>query len=126
MVQVEVLLAQLLGVSSSGKTSVSKTDDRRSIRRTPAEMKRYLLFAGDNYYPCGGWNDFEGSFDTKEEIKIEERFYQIWERKHFPEGKSGDKAYEKQLQPRVCGYTVNGKECDWYHVIDTENICFET
>ncbi len=29
-------------------------------------MKRYLLFAGDTYYPSGGWQDFIGSFDTKE------------------------------------------------------------
>lgn len=30
-------------------------------------MKRYALFAGHNYYPCGGWDDFKGSFDTPEE-----------------------------------------------------------
>lgn len=30
-------------------------------------MKRYLLFAGDHYYPSGGWNDFVGSFDTARE-----------------------------------------------------------
>ena len=26
-------------------------------------MKRYLLFAGDIYYPSGGWDDFKDSFD---------------------------------------------------------------
>ena len=26
----------------------------------------YLLFAGDNYYPCGGWDDYKGSFATEE------------------------------------------------------------
>jgi hypothetical protein len=35
---------------------------------------RYLLFAGCQYYPSGGWDDFKGSFDTideaKEQIKI--------------------------------------------------------
>ena len=30
-------------------------------------MKRYLLFAGDTYYPAGGWRDFLGHFDTEEE-----------------------------------------------------------
>jgi hypothetical protein len=30
-------------------------------------MKRYLLFAGDQYYPSGGWRDFRGSFATSEE-----------------------------------------------------------
>ena len=29
-------------------------------------MKRYLLFSYDGYYPDGGWNDFNGSFDTPE------------------------------------------------------------
>jgi hypothetical protein len=27
-------------------------------------MKRFLLFAGDTYYPGGGWQDFKKSFDT--------------------------------------------------------------
>ena len=30
-------------------------------------MKRYLSFAGANYYPEGGWDDFVGSFDTPQE-----------------------------------------------------------
>ena len=30
-------------------------------------MKRYMLFAGWNYYPNGGWLDFGGSFETVEE-----------------------------------------------------------
>jgi hypothetical protein len=30
-------------------------------------MKRYALFAGDTYYPSGGWYDFRGSFDSFEE-----------------------------------------------------------
>lgn len=29
-------------------------------------MKRFLAFAGDNYYPSGGWNDFLGDADTAE------------------------------------------------------------
>jgi hypothetical protein len=32
-------------------------------------MKRYLLFAGAQYYPCGGWDDLEGDFDTLEEAR---------------------------------------------------------
>jgi len=24
-----------------------------------------LLFAGDNYYPVGGWNDFRGQFQSE-------------------------------------------------------------
>lgn len=32
-------------------------------------MKKYLLFAGDYYYPAGGFNDFIGSFDSIDEAK---------------------------------------------------------
>lgn len=28
--------------------------------------KRYLLFAGETYYACGGWKDFKDSFDAEE------------------------------------------------------------
>lgn len=27
-------------------------------------MKRFLIFSGLTYYPCGGFQDFKGSFDT--------------------------------------------------------------
>lgn len=29
-------------------------------------MRRFLLFAGDNYYPGGGWSDFIGDYDNTE------------------------------------------------------------
>lgn len=29
----------------------------------------FALFAGDVYYPSGGWNDFRGTFDTIEAAK---------------------------------------------------------
>ena len=29
-------------------------------------MKRYWLFAGEEYYPLGGMKDFRGSFETDE------------------------------------------------------------
>lgn len=32
-------------------------------------MKRYAVFSGENYYPCGGWSDFQGTFDTIEEAR---------------------------------------------------------
>jgi viroplasmin and RNaseH domain-containing protein len=32
-------------------------------------MNRFLLFAGYDYYPAGGWGDFKGSFDSKEEAE---------------------------------------------------------
>ena len=30
-------------------------------------MKKYLAFAGSNYYPVGGMNDFIGSFEILED-----------------------------------------------------------
>jgi hypothetical protein len=32
-------------------------------------MKQFLLFAGYNYYPTGGWYDFQGSYATLEEAR---------------------------------------------------------
>lgn len=32
-------------------------------------MNRYLLFAGDNQYPQGGWGDFIGAYISKEEAR---------------------------------------------------------
>jgi hypothetical protein len=34
-------------------------------------MKRYLVFAGSVYYPCGGWQDFVGFYATLEEARAE-------------------------------------------------------
>jgi hypothetical protein len=32
-------------------------------------MKRYLVFAWDDYYPAGGWGDFVGAFDDLDAAK---------------------------------------------------------
>lgn len=32
-------------------------------------MKRYVVFAGDNFYPEGGWFDHRGSFDSEADAK---------------------------------------------------------
>ncbi len=32
-------------------------------------MKQFLLFAGDQYYPSGGWSDFQGDFDSVDAAK---------------------------------------------------------
>lgn len=32
-------------------------------------MKRYFLFAGENYYPSGGFGDFRKDADNIEELK---------------------------------------------------------
>lgn len=33
------------------------------------KIKRYVLFAYDNYYPVGGWNDYKDSFNEISEAK---------------------------------------------------------
>lgn len=30
-------------------------------------MKAFIVFAGSTYYPSGGWSDFSGTFDTRDE-----------------------------------------------------------
>ncbi len=32
-------------------------------------MKRYLLFCFDDFYPCGGWNDFREAFSTPQDAE---------------------------------------------------------
>lgn len=32
-------------------------------------MNRYFVFAGERYYPSGGWNDFVNSFSSLEVAK---------------------------------------------------------
>ncbi len=32
-------------------------------------MKRYLIFAGASYYPCGGWKDLVADSDNLETAK---------------------------------------------------------
>lgn len=29
----------------------------------------FMLFAGDHYYPRGGWNDYHGEFPTLEDAR---------------------------------------------------------
>ena len=44
------------------------------------KLKRYLLFAGDYYYPSGGMNDFVDSFDSIEEAvaQHDKNFIDSW------------------------------------------------
>ena len=38
-------------------------------------MIRYLVFAGPDYYPAGGWHDFVGAFATFEEADAKATAY---------------------------------------------------
>lgn len=41
-------------------------------------MEKYLLFAGFEYYPSGGWGDYQGSFATLEEA-VQKSLSQEWD-----------------------------------------------
>jgi len=62
-------------------------------------MKRYLLFAGDHYYPSGGWRDFQGSFDTGTEAVEEAQ-----------KGKNYSESARRKYEIRPW---------DWWQVIDS-------
>jgi hypothetical protein len=52
---------------------------------------RYALFAGDNYYPCGGLRDLKGRFETLEDARV-----------------------------YVTTHLSYGEFYDWWHIVDTE------
>jgi hypothetical protein len=43
--------------------------------------EKWLLFSGSNYYPYGGWEDFQGDFDSREQAKE-------WLNENFPDADS--------------------------------------
>ena len=45
---------------TSHMEAIEKHHDRKMLF---AKVKRYLVFAGYDYYPSGGWNDYVASFD---------------------------------------------------------------
>ena len=46
---------------SAGDRAIKSRKGKRKVEGY--QLKRYLVFAGDNYYPAGGWQDFIGDFD---------------------------------------------------------------
>ena len=42
-------------------------------------MRRFLLFAGMQYYPFGGWSDFRGAYDTLIEALSAQRSGDWWQ-----------------------------------------------
>lgn len=70
-------------------------------------MKRYLLFAGDNYYPSGGVNDFVMDYDTVEEAEAEAK-------KLYP---SGHYCWKAENAEWACRYPY-----EWWQVVDYEDM----
>jgi hypothetical protein len=63
------------------------------------QMKKFLLLAGDNYYPVRGTGDWIGCYSTKEEAEAQIKI-------------DYSKGFKRKL--------VNGREHDWYDIIDLE------
>lgn len=53
-------------------------------------MKQFLLFAGYRYYPRGGYEDFQDSFETEEEARLASKVL------------------------------LEEQSMDWYHIVNTE------
>ena len=73
-------------------------------------MYRYLLFSGDRYYPCGGMNDFVGSYSTTDEaiqvaLEKDDDWYHIFDSEDH---KIFDKSYKGHIPHR--GEVLNGNK----------------
>ena len=54
------------------------------------KLKRFLLFAGDNYYPTGGWRDFYSAHDTLDDAVLEAANLQAIDWWHVIDSTSGE------------------------------------
>ena len=65
--------------ASSGDKEEMKLRGKQIFEKKDNPKGKYLLFAGDNQYPDGGWNDFKGSFQNKENaIETAKRHHYDW------------------------------------------------
>jgi hypothetical protein len=49
-----------------GATGTADRGDLSTKRRETMNEKPFLLFAGSDYYPSGGWNDYRSAHATEE------------------------------------------------------------
>lgn len=66
-------------------------------------MERYLVFAGEDFYPAGGWHDCLGGFDSVEIARSAIR------------GEAGGPS--PCIRPGYHKWYGDGR---WYHIVDTE------
>ena len=66
-------------------------------------VRRYLLFAGEHYYPRGGWDDFRKSFRTRAEAES------------YVEARLAD--FTQERPPWAAMFATH---CGWAHIIDGE------
>jgi hypothetical protein len=69
-------------------------------------MKRYLLFAGDNYYPTGGWEDFICDGDSIEELQA----LRSW----------GKDLYDWELKIDHARWLCESSSGQWLHIVDRD------
>lgn len=69
-------------------------------------MRRYMLFAGENFYPLGGWEDFKGFFDTPENA------LEYLCKGELPEWITDPKPDDEDSRRWV----------QWAHIVDTQNM----
>lgn len=77
-------------------------------------MKRFLLTAGDSYYPQSGDRDWVGMFETREEAEA------LITTQHEHEYYSRGPRKGQIKESRTVDY-VKGRRVDWYDIIDLEN-----
>lgn len=58
------------------------------------KINRFLLFAGEDYYPLAGWNTFVNSYNSLDDAM----------------------ANIETIDKR--NYVVSGKECEWFEIVD--------
>lgn len=78
------------------------------------ECPKYLIFAGDEYYPGGGWHDLYGATNSFEDAQ--KIYYDIVDKSkniYQPENLDLSENYD-QIKNDIGGY-------DWVHVVDTAN-----
>lgn len=75
-------------------------------------MKRFLLMAGENYYPQEGTADWIDSFSSKEEAEAAVVTEVIGIKEY---ASMGQKKTYQDIRYKVCG-----KPYDWYQIVDLE------
>ena len=74
-------------------------------------MKRFLLIAGDTYYPQGGVDDWIGCFLTYEEAASKVTL--VEHKRIITHGK-------RKGQEEITGksHQINGRNYDWWDIVD--------
>jgi hypothetical protein len=73
------------------ETAMTKATKKTKVtKKTTATTKRFLVFAGDNHYPGGGWEDFKGSAGTKQAATKLLLSLRGWEWAHVVNIKTGE------------------------------------